>query len=102
MNETDDLWQRAIDEECARWSARPAHELTNLPPCAKHEIGAEAIKYVLWHENPENSRDLEFHSFILQANRKSTLYTKNYLAGFALDENGAVVPIDDDILARYD
>ncbi len=105
MNSIDALWQEVINEECARWSARPSSELKTLPQCTEHKTssGTDEIKYVLWHENPEEWPNLESHSFVLQANRKSPLlFYKNYLAGFALDKNGTVIPIEDDVIARYD
>ena len=105
MNSIDELWRSLIEEECARWEARPSSELKNLPPCTEHKTssGMDEIKYVLWHENPEKWPNLKSHSFVLQANRKSTLlFYKNYLAGFALDENGIVIPIADDVMTRYD
>ena len=106
MNSIDELWRSLIDEECARWEARPSSELKALPQCTEHKArsGTDEIKYVLWHENPEEWSNMECHSFVLQAHRPLWFFsTRNYLAGFALDENDSIIPIDDDyMIARYD
>ena len=105
MNSIDALWHRLLDEECARWSARPSNELKDLPQLTQHKVrsGTDEVEYALWHENPGNWRGLELHSFVLQANRKlGLILRRNYFAGFSLDENGAIIPIPDDFIAPYD
>lgn len=105
MNSIDELWQRLIDEACARWRARPTDELKALPQCTQHKArsNTDEVEYVLWHDNPEEGHNVEFHSFVLQANRNlGLIFRRNYFAGFALDENGAVIPIADDVISRYD
>ena len=106
MNTTDALWQRLLDEACAQWSARSADELKALPQITFHQVrsGTDEIEYALWHENSnQNYCNLELHCFVLQTQRRLFLcVVRNYLAGFSLDEEDAVVPIADDVLARYD
>ena len=106
MNATDVLWQRLLDQACASWSARSADELQALPQLTEHKVrsGNDEIEYALWHVNPEEDWCFdEQHSFVLHTNRRLFLsVVRNYLAGFSLGENGAVIPIADEILERYD
>ena len=105
MNATDITWQRLLDEACARWSALSADELRDLPQFAAHKTqsGDDEIEYALWHENPAEWPGLQVHSFVLQANRKlGVMFTRNYLAGFALDQSGVIVSISDEVLSHYD
>ena len=105
MNSTDDLWQSLLAEACAAWQALPTGELKALPQFALHKArgNTDEIEYALWHENPQRLPAPQLHSFVLQATRKlGVMFSRNYLAGFAIDENGAIIPITDDVLAHYD
>jgi len=120
-------WQSALDEEKLRLMALAPEELFAMEFCTPYEIpmGDWSIDYVLWHhvrsedieskteENPFQSQinqsfsirgpQREIHSFVLQAHRKLFMCGyKNYLAGFALDETGRILPIEDDIFYAHD
>ena len=85
-----------LNDSCARWSARSADELKALPQITYHRArsGNNEIEYALWHVNPEEDWCFdEQHSFVLQAQRSLLLFgCINHLAGFALDEDDAIVP----------
>ena len=105
MNAIDILWQHLLDEACENWKTRPADELRTLAQFTSHKFksGTDEIEYALWHENPSQSPDQKSHSFVLQTGRKLGLFSnRNYLAGFSLDESGAIIPIADEIIAHYD
>ena len=104
MGEVDALWQNFIEQEKLRLMDLPAEELFALDfftdQCVDHP--KEVTSYGLWHETPE-FRNSKVHSFILKATRKLFLcFYRNYLAGFALNESGTVLPISDDVLYSYD
>lgn len=105
-NETDILWQRLLDEEKQHLSTLPPAELLALEYCTSKTIDGEIqIQYSLWHENPDEWCGLEFHSFILLAERKLPpfgIFYRKYLAGFSLDSTGMVIPISDETLYKYD
>ncbi len=81
-------------------------ELKALPQITYHRIRSanDEVEYALWHENPEEDWGIEErHCFVLQTNRRLFLCVcRNYLAGFSLDEDDAIVPITDEVLSRYD
>ena len=129
MNKKDALWQNLLNEEKQRLSLLPAEELMSLEPFTSGTLrdNGVVIEYVIWHDvhsedleysSEEEARSLsaqldrrfgvrrpqrETHSFVLQADRDLLLgLFSRYLAGFALDENGKVVPISDEVLLAYD
>lgn len=107
MNKKDILWQHAVEEEKSRLICLPAEELRAMEFYSSHtvQIGKTQIEVGIWHEEPSIRTHSEVHLFVLMAERHFlpfiSVYRK-YLAGFALDNNGVVVPIPEDILASYD
>lgn len=104
MSRVDDIWQNFIEAEKLRLMSLPVEELLTLDFCTIQFVDSskQISEYGLWHETPE-VRGSKVHSFILLAERKLffCIYRK-YLAGFAIDEAGKIVPIVDDVLYSYD
>lgn len=106
--ETDVLWQNLPDEERARLAALPIADAIDMatPPISFKNgmIRNEkiTIEYGLWLETPD-IRSQAAQSVILMAQRRLWfgVYRK-YLAGFAIDTEGRIVPISDETLYSYD
>ena len=107
MNETDNLWQRLLDDEKNRLSTFSVKELLTMEDDSRHKLksGETEIEYFIIHEKPDDFLGIENHSFILCAERKllpiGVLY-RRYYSGFSLDDTGTVIPLPDDAIGRYD
>lgn len=100
----DVLWQNFIDQEKSRLMNLPTEELFALDFFTTVFVDSpnEVTSYGLWHETPK-FRNSEVHSYILMAERKLFLFSyRKYLAGFALDNTGTILPLSDDVLYCYD
>jgi hypothetical protein len=107
MSETDNLWQRLLDDEKTRWSTLPVKELLTLENNSLHKLksGKTEIEYELIHEKPGDFLQVKNHSFILCATRKLLpigIIYRRYYSGFSIDPTGTIIPLPDEAIGRYD